>query len=135
MTRQATPFSSPSRARLRAGAVGLALVVSAGTLTAGRPDAFRSGMAEAIEAMHRDMSAPAGSGPDQAFAQLMIAHHQGAIRMAELELRHGSDERLRRLAQGIIVEQGQEIETMREALREGFAAPGRAARPPREGSR
>ena len=36
--------------------------------------------------------------------------------MALLELRFGKDERLRRLAQGIIVEQEQEIEVMQTAL-------------------
>jgi hypothetical protein len=49
---------------------------------------------------------------------MMIPHHQGAIDMAMSELRHGHDERLRRLAQQIIVDQRREIETMRLALGE-----------------
>ncbi len=47
---------------------------------------------------------------------MMIPHHQGAVDMAIAELTFGRDERLRRLAQGIIVEQRQEIEVMQRAL-------------------
>jgi hypothetical protein len=53
---------------------------------------------------------------DQDFAAMMIPHHQGAIDMAQAELRHGRNEQLRRIAQGIIVEQQQEIAAMRLAL-------------------
>ena len=54
--------------------------------------------------------------PDSDFLRAMIPHHQGAIEMAEAQLRFGRDERLRRLAQGIIVEQTQEIAVMRQVL-------------------
>ena len=53
---------------------------------------------------------------DRDFVAMMNPHHQGAIDMAIVELRFGKDERLRRLAQGIIVEQGQEITLMRSIL-------------------
>lgn len=53
---------------------------------------------------------------DRDFADMMIAHHQGAIEMALAELRHGGNEQLRRIAQEIIVEQQQEIAAMRLAL-------------------
>src|ERR1700731_975480 len=36
---------------------------------------------------------------DQDFAGMMIAHHQGAMDMAQAELRHGHNEQLRRIAQ------------------------------------
>ena len=49
---------------------------------------------------------------------MMIPHHQGAVDMAEIQLRFGHDERLRRLAQGIIVEQRQEIAVMQAILNE-----------------
>ena len=52
-------------------------------------------------------------------AAMMIPHHQGAIDMAKVELIYGRDPVLRRLAQGIIVEQQQEIELMQRYLREG----------------
>jgi len=47
---------------------------------------------------------------------MMVPHHQGAIDMAQAELRHGKNEHLRRIAQEIIVEQQQEIAAMRLAL-------------------
>ena len=53
---------------------------------------------------------------DADFAAMMIPHHQGAIEMAQAELRHGHNEQLRRLAQEIIVTQQQEIAAMRLAL-------------------
>jgi hypothetical protein len=46
----------------------------------------------------------------------MVPHHQGAIDMAQAELRYGRNEQLRRLAQEIIVDQTQEIAAMRLAL-------------------
>jgi uncharacterized protein (DUF305 family) len=44
--------------------------------------------------------------------------------MARLELRYGRDSRLRRLAQGIVVEQSQEIALMRDILANPSTAPG-----------
>jgi len=52
---------------------------------------------------------------DRDFADMMIPHHQGAIDMAQAELRYGHDETLRRMAQEIIVDQQQEIVAMRDA--------------------
>src|SRR4051812_22557388 len=59
--------------------------------------------------------APSGD-PDRDFARAMIPHHQGAVEMARLELLHGRDPRLRRLAQGIVVEQSQEMALLRSIL-------------------
>ena len=53
---------------------------------------------------------------DRDFMRMMIPHHQGATDMALLQLKYGHDEKLRRLAQSIIVEQGQEIAYMRMLL-------------------
>jgi uncharacterized protein (DUF305 family) len=46
----------------------------------------------------------------------MIPHHQGAVEMAKVELRFGTDPRLRRLAQEIVVTQQAEIAFMQLAL-------------------
>jgi hypothetical protein len=76
-------------------------------------------MAEIDAAMHKmtDAMAIQPSGDvDRDFVAMMVPHHQGAIDMAHAELRYGRNERLRRLAQEIIVTQGQEIATMRLAL-------------------
>jgi DUF305 family protein family protein len=49
---------------------------------------------------------------------MMTPHHQGAIEMAQAELRYGRNEPLRRIAQEIIVTQLQEITAMRLSLRQ-----------------
>jgi len=76
-------------------------------------------LAESHAAMTKMMTAidakPTGD-VDADFAAMMIAHHVGAIEMAQAELRAGRNEQLRRLAQEIIVTQQQEIEVMRLAL-------------------
>lgn len=79
-------------------------------------DEFSTAMMGAMERMHGAMTIPPTNDPDRDFARMMIPHHQGAIDMAEIELRFGKDQRLRRLAQGIIVEQHQEIALMQDIL-------------------
>ena len=73
-------------------------------------------MHEAMTRMDSGMSILDSGNPDRDFAAMMIPHHQGAIDMANAELQFGRDPVLRRLAQGIIVEQQQEIELMRRQL-------------------
>jgi len=62
------------------------------------------------------MSIKPSGDVDRDFTAMMIPHHQGAIDMAQAELRYGHNEQLRRIAQEIIVEQQQEITAMRLAL-------------------
>ncbi len=81
--------------------------------------AFASQMMQAMDRMNSGMMAAKPTGdPDRDFAAMMIPHHQGAIDMAEAELIYGRDPILRRLAEGIIVEQQQEIELMQRLLNE-----------------
>lgn len=54
--------------------------------------------------------------PDIAFVQGMIPHHQGAIDMANIELKYGKDEQMRKLAQDIINAQQTEIDFMNQWL-------------------
>src|SRR6202047_1875932 len=65
-------------------------------------------LSENVGAMTRMMTGmeikPSGD-VDRDFAAMMIPHHQGAIDMAQAELRHGKNEQLRRIAQEIIVDQ------------------------------
>src|SRR5262249_15398292 len=70
----------------------------------------------AMDKMMAGMNITSSGDADRDFAAMMIAHHQGAIDMARVELRHGKNEQLRRIAQEIIVEQQQEIAAMRLAL-------------------
>ena len=72
-------------------------------------------MAVTMPAMHEGMM---HDDPDIAFACGMIAHHQGAIDMAEVLLEHGSDPRMRALAEEIITAQVAEIEEMTTWLSE-----------------
>src|SRR5215472_13133587 len=85
-------------------------------------ESFTSLMMQAMEGMHRDMSIVPSGNPDRDFAAMMIPHHQGAVDMAKVELQFGKSPVLRRLAQGIIVEQLQEIEAMQRELRQLPAA-------------
>ena len=79
--------------------------------------------------MEAAMCITPSADPDRDFAQAMIPHHQGAVEMARLELLYGRDPRLQRLAQGIVVEQSQEIALMRDILASLAAAPGTSFSP------
>jgi Domain of unknown function (DUF305) len=70
----------------------------------------------AMTKMMTVMDAKPTGDVDADFAAMMIAHHVGAIEMAQAQLRAGRNEQLRRLAEEIIVTQQQEIEVMRLAL-------------------
>src|SRR5215510_2166930 len=84
---------------------------------------FTLQMMQAMDRMDSAMMAAKPTGdPDRDFAAMMIPHHQGAIDMAKAELIYGHDPVLRRLAEGIIVEQQQEIELMQRRLNEGSAS-------------
>jgi hypothetical protein len=74
-------------------------------------------LAQAMTALDTAMMrVPLAGKPDVDFATTMIAHHAGAVAMARVELLYGTDPRLRRLAQEIIVTQESEITVMRYAL-------------------
>jgi YVTN family beta-propeller protein len=92
------------------------------TLTAQTGSQNAQFVAEIHAAMRQMMTAmdvtPTGD-VDADFAAMMIPHHQGAIAMAQAELKAGRNEQLRRLAQEIIVTQQQEIAVMRLALTRG----------------
>ncbi len=85
-------------------------------------ESFASLMMQAMERMHKGMTIAPTGNPDRDFVAMMIPHHQGAIDMAKLELQFGKNPVLRRLAQGIIVQQLQEIEVMQRELRQLPAA-------------
>jgi len=80
----------------------------------------------AMTRMMEGMSARPTGDVDRDFVAMMVPHHQGAIDMAQAELRYGRNEQLRRIAQEIVVEQQQEIVAMRVALGQPLPAPGSA---------
>ena len=53
---------------------------------------------------------------DVDFAMMMRIHHQGAIDMAEAELRDGKDRQMKKLAKSIIAAQKKEIATFDKFL-------------------
>ena len=53
---------------------------------------------------------------DAEFAGMMIEHHQGAINMANIELKSGTDETLKKMAQNIITSQTAEIDKFKAIL-------------------
>ena len=78
--------------------------------------AFLAENDKAMSKMMEGMAVKPSGDIDRDFAAMMIPHHQGAIDMAQAELRYGKNEQLRRIAQEIIVDQLQEIAAMKLAL-------------------
>jgi uncharacterized protein (DUF305 family) len=70
----------------------------------------------ANDRMHRDMNIRFTGDADRDFAAGMIPHHQGAIDMARVVLRHGKDPEMKRLAESIIAAQEAEIAQLRAFL-------------------
>ena len=73
-----------------------------------------------MDAHHKMMAAmepmmPSGNA-DKDFVTMMIPHHQGAIDMAEAELKYGKDPELLKMAQEIIDAQKAEIAKMQDWL-------------------
>lgn len=52
--------------------------------------------------------------PDVAFVRGMLPHHIGAVEMAEIQLKYGTDEEMRQLAQDVINAQQPEIDLMQK---------------------
>ena len=120
-----------SHARAFVAGVGLTLLAVAATTTVktqpfpvsalARATQFDGALRFAMTEMDAAMCITPSGDADRDFARAMIPHHQGAVEMARLELLFGGDARLRRLAQGIIVEQSQEIALLRNILDSGGA--------------
>jgi uncharacterized protein (DUF305 family) len=70
--------------------------------------AFRNAMTKMDQGMTINYSGDA----DKDFVAGMIPHHQGAIDMANVELRYGKDPQLRKLARDIVAAQQKEIAFM-----------------------
>ena len=71
------------------------------------------GMAMHDKGMSEDMSRLEGAKPfDREFIDMMIPHHQDAIRMARMELDKGKSPETKKLAQAIIDAQAREIDEM-----------------------
>jgi len=102
----------PTRSALLAAAL-----IGGATSLAGSVEALF--LAENNAAMAKMMAAmdvkPSGD-VDADFVATMVPYHQGAIDMAQAQLRYGRNEQLRRIAQEIIVTQQEEIAAMGQAI-------------------
>jgi hypothetical protein len=128
MPRAPRYFSRFARLVAAAATLVCSAVHAAGPAALGDAEkAFLSENDTAMSKMMGDMSVKPSGDVDRDFVAMMIPHHQGAIDMAQAELRYGTNEQLRRIAQEIVVEQQQEIVAMRVAL--GQALPPSAPAP------
>lgn len=81
------------------------------------------GLTMAQSGMSMNMSTLNGAKPfDRMFIDMMIPHHQGAIRMARVELAKGTNVRLQSIAHGIIAAQASEIGQMNAWRKTWFGA-------------
>ena len=72
---------------------------------------------KAMTSMHNEMMVGMGyNDPDTAFAKGMLGHHRGAVDMAKIELKYGTNETMRKLAQDIIDSQQLEIDIINKWL-------------------
>jgi uncharacterized protein (DUF305 family) len=69
-------------------------------------------------AQMQQLSSASGPAFDRMFLQMMIAHHQGAVSMAQTELARGTNPATRQLAQQIITSQQAEIGEMQQLLQQ-----------------
>lgn len=63
---------------------------------------FKQAHMDMMQNMHMEFSGNA----DADFARSMIKHHQGGIAMAKIQLKHGKDSEMRKMAEKLIKEQG-----------------------------
>lgn len=102
----------------------VALVGGATALAASSSEApFLAENDAAMAKMMAAMTIKPSGDVDRDFVAMMAPHHQGAVDMAQAELRYGRNEKLRRIAQEIVVEQLQQIAAMHLALGEAVTAP------------
>lgn len=76
------------------------------------PIPYAAEWAEGMDAMHRDMDIRLSGDADLDFLLGMMPHHQGAIAMAELALKHAKDPLVLSLARSILWDQTKEIQDM-----------------------
>ena len=97
--------------------VAFALSASVG-IPAALADQHTEDFKNAMDKMQSAMPMELSGNADADFAKAMIPHHQGAVDMAQVELKYGKDPELRKRAEKIIAEQQREISDMEAWLKE-----------------
>lgn len=121
MNRFGTPFALAALLVVLAGAAlaqqavpeRIAPAAAAKAATPQGPGASTAAFKAVDDAMMQAMNRPMTGDADQDFVAGMLPHHQGAVDMAKIELLHGKDPELRRLAHEIVAAQEKEIALMR----------------------
>ena len=80
------------------------------------PPSTKDFKAADMKMMH-NMHVPYTGNPDVDFRTHMIPHHQGAVEMAKVALKHAKDPETKRMAQKIIDDQEKEIAEMQVWLK------------------
>jgi uncharacterized protein (DUF305 family) len=93
------------------------------------------GMSGQMMGMESQMSALESAHPfDREFVDMMIAHHQGAIRMAQVEIEEGQNDQLVALANRIDAAQSNEIHEMNRYRQKAFGSTSPSGGVPSESS-
>lgn len=99
--------------------IGIFVVALVGLpTTAQSEDAAETAFMDVKMKMRETMPVEYTGDPDSEFVRSMIPHHQGAIEMAEVELKYGSDPQARAFAEKIIEAQRKEIELLNAWLKQ-----------------
>ncbi|PAQ09426.1 CopM family metallochaperone [Mesorhizobium temperatum] len=88
----------------------------AGIDMSGMDEAHKANMTAMMKMHPAMMQGMIAKDPDVAFACGMIAHHQGAIDMAQIELKYGDNDEAKKMAQTIIDAQTKEIGEFKQWL-------------------
>ena len=71
----------------------------------------------AMNKMHQDMMAAADPDPTNAWAKMMVPHHQGAIDMSKAVLKQTKDSTIRAMAEKVVKDQSKEIKELQDWLK------------------
>jgi uncharacterized protein (DUF305 family) len=93
---------------------GSSMAMGASAPPADDASAATSAFKAADASMMKDMDSPYIGNADQDFVAHMLPHHEGAVAMAQIELKYGKDPQIKRLARNIIKAQKQEIAFMKK---------------------